>query len=155
MALCGVVTVGEMEPVEAEGSPVIGVLTRCLCGRNDYDARVGRRGWCADCAARVDAQVGRCLGPVLAQRRGVEVAFGYLSALSRVKANCWSVAEDRARAAPGCQALAEGPSGTEGPSSGELPDWRRRGSVDPGDLIGPGIAVDETAQLKHGDATVI
>jgi hypothetical protein len=24
---------------------------------------------------------------------------------------------------------------------------------DPGDLIGPGIAVDETAQLKHGDAT--
>ena len=24
---------------------------------------------------------------------------------------------------------------------------------DPGDLIGPGIAVDETAQLKHDDAT--
>ena len=24
---------------------------------------------------------------------------------------------------------------------------------DPGDLIGPGIAIDETAQLKHGDAS--
>jgi SRSO17 transposase len=25
--------------------------------------------------------------------------------------------------------------------------------ADPGDLVGPGIAIDETAQLKHGDAT--
>jgi hypothetical protein len=36
----------------------------------------------ADCTARVDAQVRAVLGRVLAQRRRVEVAFGYLSALA-------------------------------------------------------------------------
>ena len=102
----------------------------------------------AVCTARVDAQVRAVLGRVLAQRRSVEVAFGYLSVLrSGVKANCWSVAEEaghegrhRMQALLGCYRW----------------DWKDlRGELpalaaawlpcDPGDLIGPGIAVDETA----------
>jgi hypothetical protein len=36
----------------------------------------------SECSARVDAQVRAVLGRVLAQRRSVEVAFGYLAALA-------------------------------------------------------------------------
>jgi SRSO17 transposase len=110
----------------------------------------------ADCTARVDAQVRAVLGRVLAQRRSVEVAFGYLSALSpRVKANCWSVAEEAGHEGPHRMQALLGSyrwdwqdlrGGLAGLAAGWLP-------CDPGDLIGPGIAVDETAQLKHGDAT--
>jgi SRSO17 transposase len=110
----------------------------------------------ADCMARVDAQVRAVLGRVLAQRRSVEVAFGYLSALSPgVKANCWSVAEEAGHAGPHrMQALLGSYRWDWKDLRGELPGlaaaWL---PCDPGDLIGPGIAVDETAQLKHGDAT--
>ena len=110
----------------------------------------------ADCAARVDAQVRAVLGRVLAQRRSVEVAFGYLSALSPgVKANCWSVAEEAGHEGPHrMQALLRTYRWDWKDLRGELPGlaaaWL---PCDPGDLIGPGIAVDETAQLKHGDAT--
>ena len=38
-----------------------------------------------------------------------------------------------------------GPAGTARPAAGCLPD-------DPGDLIGPGLAIDETAYLRKGDA---
>ena len=110
----------------------------------------------ADCTARVDAQVRAVLGRVLAQRRSVEVAFGYLSALAPgVKANCWSVAEEAGH---------EGPHRMQALLGAYRWDWKdlRAGLAglaaawlpcDPGDLIGPGIAIDETAQLKHGDAT--
>jgi hypothetical protein len=48
----------------------------------------------AECAARVDSQVGAVLGGVLAQRRSVEAAFGYVTALSPgTRANCWAIAE--------------------------------------------------------------
>jgi hypothetical protein len=104
----------------------------------------------------VDAQVRAVLGRVLAQRRSVEVAFGYLSALAPgVKANCWSVAEEAGHAGPHrMQALLGAYRWDWKDLRGELPPlaaaWL---PCDPGDLIGPGIAVDETAQLKHGDAT--
>ena len=107
----------------------------------------------ADCAARVDAQVRAVLGRVLAQRRSVEVAFGYLSALSPgVKANCWSVAEEAGHEGPHrMQALLRTYRWDWKDLRGELPGlaaaWL---PCDPGDLIGPGIAVDETAQHKHG-----
>src|SRR5882757_1529413 len=43
--------------------------------------------------------------------------------------------------------VVEGPAGgAAGLAAGWLPD-------DEGDLIGPGIAIDETAHLKHGDDT--
>ena len=51
--------------------------------------------------ASVDAQVRVVLGRVMAQRRSVEVAFGYLSALAPgIKANCWSVAEEAGHEGP-------------------------------------------------------
>ena len=110
----------------------------------------------ADCTARVDAQVRAVLGRVLAQRRSVEVAFGYLSVLAPgVKANCWSVAEEAGHEGPHrMQALLGAYRWDWKDLRGELPGlaaaWL---PCDPGDLIGPGIAIDETAQLKHGDAT--
>jgi len=110
----------------------------------------------ADCTAGVDAQVRRVLGRVLAQRRSVEVAFGYLSALAAgVEADCWSVAEEAGHQGPHrMQALLGSYRWDWKDLRGELPGlaaaWL---PCDPGDLIGPGIAVDETAQLKHGDAT--
>ena len=108
------------------------------------------------CTASVDAQVRAVLGRVMAQRRSVEVAFGYLSALAPgVKANCWSVAEEAGHEGPHrMQALLGAYRWDWKDLRGELPAlaaaWL---PCDPGDLIGPGIAVDETAQLKHGDAT--
>jgi len=109
----------------------------------------------ADCAVRVDAQVRAVLGRVLAQRRSAGVAFGYLSALSPgVRANCWALAEEAGH---------EGPHRMQALLRTYRRDWKdMRGELaglaaawlpcDPGDLIGPGIAIDETAQLKHGDA---
>ena len=56
----------------------------------------------ADCAARVDAQVRVVLARVLAQRRSVETAFGYVAALSPgTRANCWSIAEAAGHEDPG------------------------------------------------------
>ena len=93
---------------------------------------------------------------MLAQRRSVEVAFGYVTALAPgVKANCWAIAEEAGH---------EGPHRMQALLGSYRWDWGRlRGELaglaaawlpcDPGDLIGPGIAIDETAQLKHGDAT--
>ena len=110
----------------------------------------------AACAARVDAQVRVVLGRVLAQRRSAEVASGYVSALSPgTKANCWSIAEAAGHEGwHRMQALLGSYRWDWQELRGELPAlaaaWL---PCDPGDLIGPGIAVDETAQLKHGDAT--
>jgi len=96
------------------------------------------------------------LAGVLAQRRSVTVALEYVVALSpSTRANCWSLAEsaghqgwDRMQALLGSyrwdwQQLRGGLAGL---AAAWLPD------VD-GDLIGVGLAIDETAQLKQGDAT--
>ncbi len=96
------------------------------------------------------------LGRVLAQRRSVEVAFGYVTALAPgVKANCWAIAEEAGH---------EGPHRMQALLGSYRWDWGRlRGELaglaaawlpcDPHDMLGPGAAIDETAQLKHGDAT--
>jgi SRSO17 transposase len=108
------------------------------------------------CAAGVDAQVRAVLGRVMAQRRSVEVAFGYVSALSPgTKANCWSIAEAAGHEGwHRMQALLGSYRWGWQDLRGGLPAlaaaWL---PCDPDDLIGPGIAIDETAQLKHGDAT--
>ena len=79
-----------------------------------------------------------------------------MSALSPgTKANCWSVAEEAGHEGPHrMQALLGSYRWDWADLRGELPAlaaaWL---PCDPGDLIGPGIAIDETAQLKHGDAT--
>ena len=96
------------------------------------------------------------LGRVLAQRRSVEVAFGYVTALAPgVKANCWAIAEEAGHEGPHRMQALLGSyrwdwKGLRGELAGLAAAWL---PCDPGDLIGPGIAIDETAQLKHGDAT--
>jgi SRSO17 transposase len=110
----------------------------------------------ADCASRVDTQVRAVLGAVMAQRRSAAVAFDYVAALSpSTRGNCWSLAESAGHEGWGrMQALL-------GSYRWDWQDLRARlaalaaawvPDLD-GDLIGPGLAIDETAQLKHGDAT--
>ena len=110
----------------------------------------------ADCAAQVDAQVKRVLGRVMAQRRSVEVAFAYAVALSPgTRANCWAIAEAAGH---------EGWHRMQGLLGSYVWDWKdlraRLPALaaawlpgDGADLIGPGIAIDETADLKAGDFT--
>jgi SRSO17 transposase len=110
----------------------------------------------AACTARADAQVRAVLGRVMAQRRSAGVAFGYLTALGPgTRANCWSIAEQVGHDGwHRMQALLGSYRWDWKELRGELPAlaaaWLR---CDRGDLIGPGLAIDETAQLKNGDAT--
>ena len=92
----------------------------------------------------------------MAQRRSAAVASDYVAALSPgVKANCWALAESAGH---------EGQARMQGLLGSYRWDWTELRAALPGlavawipdaegDLIGPGIAIDETAQLKHGDAT--
>src|SRR6266702_4097421 len=103
-----------------------------------------------------DAQVRAVLGRVMAQRRSAGTALDYVRALAPgVKANCWSLAEAAGHEGPyRMQALLGSYRWDWKDLRAELPALARAWlPCDPGDLIGPGIAVDETAQLKDGDAT--
>jgi SRSO17 transposase len=125
---------------------------------NDSDDTAAKAsiGDVSGCADRVDAQVREVLGRVLPQRRSVATAFSYLAGLSPgVKANCWALAE-----AAGHQ----GPYRMQALLGSYRWDWEKLRAELPGlapgwlpcdedDLVGPGIAIDETAQLKDGDAT--
>ena len=93
---------------------------------------------------------------VMAQRRSASAALDYVTALaSAAKANCWSLAESAGH---------EGQYRMQGLLGSYRWDWKRlRDRLpalavawipdEPQDLVGPGIAIDETAQLKKGDAT--
>jgi DDE superfamily endonuclease len=110
----------------------------------------------AACAASVDAQVRAVLGGVLAQRRSVETALGYVAALSPgTRANCWGLAEEAGHEGWGrMQALLRSYRWDWAELRAQLPRLAASWLADAGgDLIGPGIAIDETAQLKNGDAT--
>ena len=124
---------------------------------DNYDtaakASIGEVSGCAD---RVDAQVRAVLGRVLAQRRSAGTAMSYVEGLAPgVKANCWSLAEAAGHHSPyRMQALLGSYRWDWRELRAELPALAREWlPCDPGDLIGPGIAFDETAQLKDGDAT--
>ena len=109
-----------------------------------------------DTVARADAQVRTVLGRVLAQRRSAGTALDYVRGLAPgVKANCWGLAEAAGHENPyRMQALLRGYRWDWTRLRAELAGLARAWlPCDPGDLIGPGIAVDETAQLKDGDAT--
>jgi SRSO17 transposase len=123
---------------------------------NDNTAAVASIEDVADCTVRADAQVRSVLREVMAQRRSAAAAFDYVAALSPgVKANCWSLAESAGH---------EGWGRMQGLLGSYRWDWQELRAVLPalaaawipdraGDLTGPGIAIDETAQLKGGDAT--
>ena len=110
----------------------------------------------AECTASVDAGIETVLQGVMAQRRSVVVALDYVTVLgSGVKANCWSLAQAAGH---------DGQGRMQGLLGSYQWDWTRLRDQLPGlaaawipdsppDLIGPGIAIDETAQLKKGDAT--
>ena len=109
-----------------------------------------------DAGARADAQVRAVLGRVMAQRRSTGTALDYVRGLAPgVKANCWGLAEAAGHESPyRMQALLGSYRWDWKDLRAELPALARAWlPCDPGDLIGPGIAVDETAQLKDGDAT--
>ncbi len=96
------------------------------------------------------------LGRVLAQRRSVEVAFRYVAALSPgTRANCWALAEAAGHEGWGrMQALVGSYIWDWKDLRSELPALAAAWLPDrEGDLIGPGLAIDETADLKDGDAT--
>jgi len=98
----------------------------------------------------------RGLGRVMRQRRSIAAALDYVKALSRgTRANCWELAEEAGHEGPHrMQALLRRykwswetlRDALPGLAAQCLPD-------DPDDLIGPGIAIDETAHLKKGKAT--
>jgi DDE superfamily endonuclease len=125
---------------------------------NDSDDTAAKAsiGDVSGCADRVDAQVREVLGRVLAQRRSAGTALDYVRELSPgVKANCWALAEAAGH---------EGPYRMQALLGSYRWDWRELRAELPGlaqawlpcdedDLIGPGLAFDETAQLKDGDAT--
>ena len=110
----------------------------------------------AECTARADAQVWAVLLGVMAQRRSASAALDYVTALAPdVRANCWSLAQSAGH---------EGQYRMQGLLGSYRWDWTKLRDQLPAlavawipdvqqDLIGPGIAIDETAQLKKGDAT--
>ena len=125
--------------------------------QDEYDtAALASIGDVADCTARADAQVKNVLEGVLAQRRSIAVASAYVAALSPgTRADCWSLAESAGHESWGRMQALLGSyrwdwkdlrAQLPGLAAGWIPDAG-------GDLIGPGIAIDETAQLKHGDGT--
>jgi len=92
----------------------------------------------------------------MAQRRSVGVALGYVAALSpENRASCWSLAQAAGHEGWGrMQALPRSYRRDWKDLRDELPGLAAAWLPDrDGDLTGPGIAIDETAQLKKGDAT--
>ena len=110
----------------------------------------------AECGERANALVSEMLGRVMRQRRSVAAAMDYVLALARdVRANCWDIAEKAGHEAPyRMQALLrryqwrweELRAELAGLAAACLPG-------DPDDPIGPGLAVDETADLRKGNST--
>jgi SRSO17 transposase len=110
----------------------------------------------AECTARADAQVRAVLQTVMAQQRSTSAAVDYVTALAaEVKANCWLLAQAAGH---------EGQRRMQAVLGSYRWDWTKlRDQLSalalgwlpdtPRDLIGPGIAIDETAQLKKGEAT--
>ena len=110
----------------------------------------------AECGERADALVSVVLGQVMRQRRSVAAAMDYVRALSRgTRANCWELAEAAGH---------EGPQWLQGLLRRYQWSWEKLRDAlsglaaqclpdDPDDLIGPGLAFDETAHLKKGQST--
>jgi len=110
----------------------------------------------AECGERADALVSGLLARVMRQRRSIAAAMDYIRALSReTRANCWELAQ---------KAGHEGPHRMQALLSRYKWSWEQLRELlpglaqevlrdDPDDLTGPGLAFDETADLRKGTAT--
>jgi SRSO17 transposase len=110
----------------------------------------------AECGERADALVSVVLGQVMRQRRSIAAALDYVKALSRgTRANCGELAEAAGHEGPHrMQALLRRYKWPWEKLRGALPALAAQYLPDdPDDLIGPGIALDETVHLKKGKAT--
>jgi len=104
-------------------------------------------------AARADALVSAVLGRVMRQRRSIAAALDYVKALSPgTRANCWDLAEAAGHDGPHrMQALLRSCRWPWEKLREALPALAAQCLPDdPDDLIGPGLAIGETAHLKKG-----
>jgi len=123
---------------------------------NDATAAMASIEDAAECGERADALVSGLLDRVMRQRRSVAAAMDYIRALSReTRANCWELA---------LKAGHEGPHRMQALLSRYKWRWEELRDLlpglaqgvlrdDPDDLIGPGLAFDETADLRKGKST--
>jgi SRSO17 transposase len=110
----------------------------------------------AEYGERADSLVSQALGRTMKQRRSIAVALDYIKALSAgARANCWGLAEAAGHERPHrMQALLGRYKWSWEKLRGLVPGLAEQCLPDdPDDLIGPGLAVDETAHLKKGNAT--
>src|SRR5712691_4819072 len=110
----------------------------------------------AEYGERADVLVRDLLGRVMRQRRTIAVALDYVRALSReTRANCWELAQSAGHEGPHrMQALLSRHKWSWEELRGLLPGLAQEVlRDDPGDLIGPGLAFDETADLRKGRST--
>ena len=110
----------------------------------------------ADCDERADVLVSGLLRRVMRQRRTVAAAMDYIRALSReTRANCWELAQAAGH---------DGPHRMQALLSRSRWSWKELRDLlpglaqevlrdDPDDLTGPGLAFDETADLRKGKFT--
>jgi DDE superfamily endonuclease len=110
----------------------------------------------AECGERADALVSGLLSRVMRQARTVTAAMDYIRALSRdVRANAWELAEKAGHEGPHrIQALLSRHKWRWEAVRAALPHLAQQVlRDDPGDEIGPGLAFDETADLRKGKST--
>ena len=122
---------------------------------NDATAAMASIEDAAECGERADALVRDLLGRIMRQRRSAAAAMDYVRALSReTRANCWELA---------LSAGHEGPHRMQALLSRYKWWWEELRDLlpglaqqvlrdDPDDLIGPGLAFDETADLRNGNS---
>ena len=110
----------------------------------------------AECGERADALVSGLLSRVMRQRRTVAAALDYIGSLSRdTRANCWELALRAGHAGPHrMQALLSRHKWSWEEVRDLLPGLAQDVlRDDPDDLTGPGLAFDETADLRKGKFT--
>jgi len=110
----------------------------------------------AECGERADTLVSGLLSRLMRQRRTVAAALDYIRALSReTRANCWELAREAGHEGPHrMQALLSRSRWSWEEARGLLPGLAQEVlRDDPDDAIGPGLAFDETADLRKGKSS--
>jgi SRSO17 transposase len=123
---------------------------------NEATAAVASIEDAAACDERADALVIGLLARVMRRRGTIATALDYVRSLARdTRANCWELAE---RAGHGLPYRMQGLLGKSRWRWEDLRDLLPGLAQDvlggdPGDGIGPGLAIDETADLRKGNST--